>query len=257
MLSVATWNAFKTITWREISRFMRIWIQTLVPSVITTTLYFIIFGNLIGSRIGEMEGYSYIQFIAPGLIMMAVITNSYANIASAFFGARFQRNIDEMLISPTPNVIILLSFVLGSVCRGMIIAVLVTAVTLAFTNLSVHHWVLTITTALLCSTLFSLAGFTNAIYAERFDDISFVPTFILTPLTYLGGVFYSIKMLPSFWQGVSQFNPVLYMVNTFRYGILGHSDINILFSLIMISGFIIGLFLFNWWLLVKGVGIRT
>jgi len=257
LLSNRTWNSFKTITRREISRFLRIWVQTIIPSAITLTLYFIIFGNLIGPRIGSMEGFNYMQFIAPGLIMMAVITNSYANVVSSFYGARFQRNIDEMLISPTPNLIILCAFVLGGMCRGLIVAVVVTLITLFFTHMSVHSWFITFSTAFLCALLFALAGFANAVFAKKFDDISFVPTFILTPLTYLGGVFYSIKLLPEFWQHVSQLNPVLYMVNTFRYGILGTSDINIYFSFAMILSFIVVLFVFNWWLLVRGVGIRS
>lgn len=221
------WIAFCTILRKEIKRFTRIWVQTLLPPAITMALYFVIFGKLIGSRIGEMDGFSYIQFVAPGLIMMSVLTNSYSNVVSSFFSAKFQRSIEEILVSPTPNYIILLGYCMGGVARGMAVGVLVTLLSLAFTDLHIHNWPITIAIVLLTSMLFSLAGFINAVYANSFDDISIIPTFVLTPLTYLGGVFYSIHLLPEFWQGVSQLNPILYMVNAFRYGMLGISDINV------------------------------
>lgn len=221
------WIAFRTILRKEIKRFTRIWVQTLLPPAITMALYFVIFGKLIGSRIGEMDGFSYIQFVAPGLIMMSVLTNSYSNVVSSFFSAKFQRSVEEILVSPTPNYIILLGYCMGGVARGLAVGVLVTLLSLVFTDLHVHSWVVTVAIVILTSMLFSLAGFINAVYANSFDDISIIPTFVLTPLTYLGGVFYSIHLLPDFWQGVSQLNPILYMVNAFRYGMLGVSDINV------------------------------
>lgn len=221
------WIAFITILRKEIKRFMRIWIQTLLPPAITMVLYFVIFGKLIGSRIGEMGGFSYIEFVAPGLIMMAVLTNSYANVSASFFSAKFQRSVEEILVSPTPNYIILLGYVAGGVARGLAVGLIVTLVALFFTDLHIHHMFITVTIVLLTSILFSLAGFINAVYANTFDDISIIPTFILTPLTYFGGVFYSVTLLPEFWQTVSIFNPILHMVNAFRYGMLGVTDVHI------------------------------
>ena len=221
------WVALKSIWAKEINRFMRIWVQTLVPPVITMTLYFIIFGNLIGSRIGEMHGFTYMQFIVPGLIMMAVITNAYSNVVSSFFGSKFQRSIEELMVSPVSPHTILIGFTLGGVLRGLMVGVIVTLLSLFFTDLQVHHLGVTILVVVLTATIFSLGGFVNAVFARNFDDISIIPTFVLTPLTYLGGVFYSITLLSPFWQTVSLGNPVLHMVNAFRYGILGVSDIRI------------------------------
>lgn len=220
-------TALATITRKEVKRFTRIWVQTLLPPVITMALYFIIFGALIGSRIGQMGGVDYMSFVVPGLIMMSVITNSYSNVASSFFSTKFQRSIEEILVSPTPNYIILLGFVLGGTLRGLAVGFIVTVVSLFFTDLNIHSYGVTISVVVLTAILFSVAGFLNALFARNFDDISIIPTFVLTPLTYLGGVFYTISMLPSFWQSVSQANPVLYMVNAFRYGVLGISDINL------------------------------
>jgi len=249
--------AFRTLLIREILRFSRIWVQTILPPAITTVLYFVIFGNLIGSRIGEMGGMRYIDFIIPGLIMMSVITNSYANVVSSFYGSKFQRNVEEMLVSPMPNYLILLGFVSGGVARGMIVGLVVTLIAFFFaTDASLKYPLLTLAVVFLTSVLFSLGGFINAVYAQSFDDISIVPTFILTPLTYLGGVFYSINMLPEFWQGVSKANPILYMVNAFRYGILGVSDINVGTAFLIIGAFIVLLFWFSLRLLQRGVGIR-
>jgi ABC-2 type transport system permease protein len=248
--------SFWTIVVREVRRFVRIWPQTLLPPAITMSLYFVIFGNLIGSRIGEMDGYDYMSFIVPGLIMMAVITNSYANVVSSFFGMKFQHSIEELLVSPVPNWVILSGYVSGGVARGACVGLIVTLLSLGFTDLQVHSIGLTITVALLTAILFSLGGFINAVYATKFDDIAIVPTFILTPLTYLGGVFYSIGLLPEFWQTVSLANPILYMVNAFRYGILGVSDIDPWIALAMIVGVIVALFVFSLNLLNKGVGIR-
>lgn len=250
--------AFKTIVVREVLRFSRIWVQTILPPAITTTLYFIIFGNLIGGRIGVMDGLSYMDFIIPGLIMMSIITNSYANVVSSFYGAKFQKNIEEMLISPMPNYLILLGFVAGGVARGLAVGIVVTVISLLFAdNLHIEHGLITVTIVLLTSILFSLAGFINAVYAQSFDDITIIPTFVLTPLTYLGGVFYSIHMLPEFWQQVSMANPILYMVNAFRFGIVGFSDIDISISFALTLFFILVLYLFSLRLLNKGVGIRS
>jgi ABC-2 type transport system permease protein len=251
------WTAYTTILVKEVLRFTRIWLQTIVPPVITTALYFVIFGNLIGSQIGDMGGHSYIDFITPGLIMMTVITNSYANVVSSFYGSKFQGNIAEMLVSPMPNWIILAGFISGGVARGLAVGLAVTLVSLLFSDLRVQHIFITFTIVLLTSILFSLAGLINAVYAKSFDDISIVPTFVLTPLTYLGGVFYSIAMLPLFWQKVSLLNPVLYMVNGFRYGILGASDMSIWLSYGVIIGFILLLGGFSLYLLNKGIGIRS
>ncbi|KXS47202.1 MAG: antibiotic transport system permease protein, partial [Marinobacter sp. T13-3] len=250
------WVAFVTIVVREVRRFTRIWAQTLLPPAVTMTLYFIIFGNLIGSRIGEMGGYDYMQFIVPGLIMMAVITNSYGNVVSSFFSMKFQRSIEELLVSPVPNWTILAGYVAGGMARGLSIGLIVTLLSLAFTDLSIHNLPMVVVTVFLTSALFSLGGFINAMLATKFDDISIVPTFILTPLTYLGGVFYSIEMLPDFWQGVSMVNPILYMVNGFRYGILGVSDVNPFVSLGMILIFIVLFSTVALRMLEKGKGIR-
>jgi len=248
--------AMQTIVRKEVVRVLRIWIQTVVPPAITMTLYFIIFGNLIGRRIGTMDGFDYMQYIAPGLIMMSVITNSYGNVVSSFFGAKFGRHLEEMLIAPMSNAAIVIGHVAGGVLRGMLIGVLVTIIALFFTRLEVQHPFVTISIVLLSSIVFSLAGLINAIFAKKFDDISIVPTFVLTPLTYLGGVFYSISLLPEFWQTVSLANPILYMVNAFRYGILGTSDINIGVAYGILLVFVAVLFTACVQLLNRGVGIR-
>jgi ABC-2 type transport system permease protein len=249
--------ALQTIVTKETLRFARIWVQTVLPPAITTALYFIIFGNLIGPRIGEMEGFDYMEFIIPGLIMMAVITNSYANVVSSFYGSKFQRHIEEMLISPVPNYIILLGYVSGGVMRGLTVGTAVTVVSLLFNPLNIHSLPVMISMVLLTSILFSLAGLINGVYANSFDDISIIPTFVLTPLTYLGGIFYSIGMLPEVWQKVSLVNPILYMVNAFRYGFLGISDISLVTSYAISCGFIVALYLFSLYLLRTGRGIRT
>jgi ABC-2 type transport system permease protein len=248
--------ALQTIVTKEIRRFMRIWLQTLLPPAITMCLYFVIFGNLIGSRIGVMGGFNYMQYIVPGLIMMAVITNAYSNVVSSFYSAKFQRSIEEMLVSPVPNSIILIGFVVGGVARGVAVGIIVTILSLFFTHLGIHHIGIIIYTVIMTAVLFSLGGFINAVYAKSFDDISIVPTFVLTPLTYLGGVFYSIDLLPKFWQGVSLFNPIVYMVNAFRYGVLGVSDVSIGFSLTMLTIMSLVLFLFSLHLLNRGTGLR-
>lgn len=250
------WVGFQTIVLKELSRIIRIWMQTLLPPVITMTLYFIIFGNLIGRRIGTMGGFDYMQYIAPGLIMMSVITNSYGNVVSSFFGAKFGKYLEEMLVSPLPDWMIIVGHMAGGMVRGLLVGMAVTVVALLFTDLHLHSLPVTLSVALLTSAVFSLAGLINAIFARKFDDIAIVPTFILTPLTYLGGVFYSIDMLPEFWQGVSKANPILYMVNAFRQGILGVSDIALSTAYAIILAFLVTLFTIALVLMRKGVGIR-
>lgn len=248
--------AFLTLLRKEIRRFLRIWPQTLLPPAITMSLYFMIFGQMIGSRIGEMAGFSYMQFIVPGLIMMSVITNSYSNVCSSFFSAKFQRSIEELIISPVPNHIILLGYTVGGVARGLAVGLVVTVMSLFFTHLDIHHLFITFYSIFITSLLFSLAGFINAIYARSFDDISIVPTFVLTPLTYLGGVFYAISQLSEFWQTVSLLNPIVYMVNAFRYGILGHSDVNVGYSLAAILVFCVVFYVIAYQILIDGKRIR-
>lgn len=250
------WVALSTIVAREVRRFTRIWQQTLLPPAITMTLYFIIFGNLIGSRIGDMGGVDYMAFIVPGLIMMSVITNAYGNVASSFFSNKFQHSIEEMMVAPVHPGTILLGFVTGGVVRGVLVGVIVTLLSLYFTQLQIHNIWVVVVVILLSAILFSLGGFINAIFATKFDDISIIPTFVITPLTYLGGVFYSIGMLPEFWQKVSLLNPILYMVNTFRYGVLGISDVDVLTSVVMLLGFIVALSAYCLWLIRRGVGMR-
>ncbi|MFZ3194419.1 MAG: ABC transporter permease [Moraxellaceae bacterium] len=256
MNTAQTWIALSTIVRKEIRRFMRIWPQTLLPPAITMTLYFVIFGQMIGSRVGEMGGFSYIQFIAPGLIMMAVITNSYSNVVSSFYSVKFQRSIEELIASPVPHHVILIGYLLGGVIRGLLVGLIVTALSLFFTQLHVTHAFVMLFTVLVTAILFSLGGFINAVYAKSFDDISIVPTFVLTPLTYLGGVFYSMELLSPFWQNISLINPIVYMVNAFRYGILGHSDVNVWLSLAVISGFCVLLYVYAYRLLSRGTGMR-
>jgi ABC-2 type transport system permease protein len=257
MYKQSTLIAFYTIARKEISRFTRIWVQTILPPAISMTLYFIIFGSLIGSRIGTMNGYNYIDYIAPGIIMMSIINNAYANVVSSFFGAKFQHHIEEMLVAPIPNIIILAGFVTGGVVRGLLVGAVVTIVALFFTKLSIHNFSITIAVVFMTSIIFSLAGLINAIFAKKFDDISIIPTFVLTPLIYLGGVFYSIDMLPEFWQTVSAFNPILYMVNAFRYGMLGESDMSITSAFLILILFTSVLFAISLHLLNKGIGIKT
>ena len=250
--------ALNTLIRREIARIMRIWTQTLIPPAITMTLYFVIFGKLIGSRIGPIEGgFSYMQYIVPGLVMMSIITNSYGNISSSFFGAKFSRAVEEMLVSPMPNWVILLGYVAGAVVRGLVVGILVLLIALFFTDLHVLHPLITFASVLLGATIFSLAGFVNAVYAKKFDDIALVPTFILTPLTYLGGVFYSVNMLGEPWQAISRANPILYMVNAFRYGVLGISDVSVGGAFAVMLVFIVALTMAALQLLRRCVGLRS
>ncbi len=247
---------FRTIVIREFGRIVRIWAQTLVPPAITATLYFIIFGSLIGRRIGDMGGYSYMQYIAPGLIMMSVITNSYGNVVSSFFGAKFGRHVEELLVAPLPNWLIVLGYVSGGLLRGLLVGAVVAIIALFFTHLHVEHPLIVISAVVLTSVVFSLAGFINAVFAKNFDQISFIPTFILTPLTYLGGVFYSITLLPDWAQQLSRANPVLYMVNAFRYGFLGQSDVSVgtAFTVMIFATAV--LYALCVWLMSRGTGLR-
>jgi ABC-2 type transport system permease protein len=259
-MSIATsrnFVALKTIWIKECTRFLRIWIQTLVPPAITMSLYFVIFGNLIGKRIGQMGGFSYMEFIVPGLIMMSIITSSYSNVSSSFFSAKFQRNVEELLVAPVPTWVVIMGFVGGGVARALIIGVIVTFVSTFFVDVKIHNFFVIIVTLVLTSVLFATAGLINGIYAKSFDDISVVPTFVLTPLTYLGGVFYSLTLLPEFWQTVSQANPIVYMVNGFRYGFLGVSDVNHWVSIGLLIVFNVVVLTIAYILLKRGVGIRS
>jgi ABC-2 type transport system permease protein len=249
--------ALYTIFRREVHRILRIWGQTLVPPAITMTLYFLIFGSLIGRRIGDMGGFDYMDFIVPGLVMMAIIQNAYGNISSSFFGAKFGRHVEELLVSPLPNWVILLGYVTGAVLRGLLVGVIVLGIAMLFTKVRIPHPLITLSTVLLAAVVFSLAGFVNAVYAKKFDDIAIVPTFILTPLTYLGGVFYSVSLLPPFWEKASWFNPVLHMVNAFRYGLLGVSDVPLWIAYAVMLGFAIGLTALALTLLRRGTGLRS
>ncbi|HWP94581.1 MAG TPA: ABC transporter permease [Gammaproteobacteria bacterium] len=248
---------FETIVRREVVRVLRIWAQTILPPAVTMTLYFIIFGSLIGSRIGTMSGVPYMDFIAPGLIIMSVITNSYANVVSSFFGAKFGKYIEELLVSPLPDGYILLGYVTGGVLRGLMVGAVVTGIALFFTDLRIEHPFVMLSMLLLASVVFSLGGFINAIYSKKFDDISIIPTFVLTPLTYLGGVFYSVGLLPDFWEHVSHYNPILYMVNAFRYGMLGISDVSLTMAYGITLGFAAVLYAYALWLLKRGVGLKS
>lgn len=252
----SNWISLTSIARKEMIRIFRIWVQTLVPPVITITLYFIIFGSFIGSQLGDIDGYDYMAFIAPGLIMMSIITNSYANTVSSFFSTKFQRNIEELLVSPTPNWVMVLGYISGGMTRGLCVGMLVSLVSLLFIRLPLFNVPFTVLFALLTSFVFSLAGLINGIFAKKFDDISIIPTFVITPLTYLGGVFYSISLLPDFWRTLSKANPVVYMIGGFRYGFLGIADINVWVGLGILLLFSVVLFLITLYLLKKGTGVR-
>ncbi|EOI06952.1 ABC transporter permease [Enterococcus moraviensis ATCC BAA-383] len=250
-------TALRSLAVKETNRYLRIWVQTLVPPVITTSLYFVIFGNLIGGRIGQMDGFSYMEFIVPGLIMMSVITSSYANVSSSFFSQKFQKNIEELLVAPVPTHIIIWGFVFGGLGRSVLVGTLVTMISLFFVPLHVYSWSIVIITLLMTAILFSLAGLLNGIFAQSFDDVSIVPTFVLQPLTYLGGVFYAISMLPPIWQTISKINPIVYMISGFRYGFLGTIDVPILFSMVILILFISVLYAVCWYLIDRGRGLRS
>ncbi|MCB1568169.1 MAG: ABC transporter permease [Xanthomonadales bacterium] len=249
--------ALGTISRREIVRILRIWTQTLIPPAITMTLYFLIFGGLIGSRVGQMDGVGYMDFIVPGLVMMSVIQNSYGNISSSFFGAKFGRHVEELLVSPMPNWVILGGYVTGAVLRGLMVGVIVLLIAMAFTTVRIPHPLITVSAVLLGAVIFSLAGFVNAIFAKKFDDIAIVPTFILTPLTYLGGVFYSVKLLPAWAEAATYLNPIFHMVNAFRYGLLGVSDVSLWIAYALMLSFALALAIMALWLMKKGVGLRS
>ncbi|MAH73771.1 MAG: ABC transporter permease [Cellvibrionales bacterium TMED49] len=251
------WIAFVTIVTREVRRFLRIWPQTIIPPVVTMALFFLIFGSVIGSRIGSMQGLPYSQFVAPGLIMLSVITNSYGNVVSSFYGSKFQRNIEELMVSPTPNIIILTGYIVGGMARGLLVGLIVSLVSLFFTDLSIFSPMIALAIILLTSIMFSAAGFLNAIYADSFDDISVIPNFVLTPLIYLGGVFYSTGLLSEFWANVSLINPILYMVNTFRFGFSGVTDIDIFWAFTMVTLFTVVLFMVSLKLLRDSPRLRS
>ncbi len=250
------WVTYQTLLHKEVLRFSRIWVQTILPSAITTTLYFVIFGRLIGERIGDMDGFAYIDFIVPGLVLMAVITNAYSNVVSSFYSSKFSRYVEELLVSPAPAWVILAGYVSGGVARGVAVGLVVMGVAMLFTDIRPHSVVVTLLVFVLTAILFALGGFINAVFANSFDDISIVPTFVLAPLTYLGGVFYSIDLLPDVWQALSLANPVLYMVNAFRYGLLGTSDIPLFAAFSMILGFIVMCVFISLRLLQRGVGVK-
>jgi ABC-2 type transport system permease protein len=251
------WVALYTIARREIARILRIWTQTLIPPAITMTLYFLIFGGLIGSRVGKMGGMNYMEFIVPGLVMMSVIQNSYGNISSSFFGSKFGRYVEELLVSPMPSWVILGGYVAGAVLRGVMVGAIVLCIAMLFTPVHIPHPVVMVTSVLLGATIFSLAGFINAVYAKKFDDVAIVPTFILTPLTYLGGVFYSIALLPTWAKAATHANPIFYMVNAFRYGLLGISDVPLWTAYLLMLFFVALLGGIALWLLKRGVGLRS
>jgi ABC-2 type transport system permease protein len=255
-LARTEWVGFTTIVIREFNRIVRIWGQTIVPPVVTATLYFVIFGSLIGKRVGLVGGYDYMQFIAPGLIMMSVITNSYGNVVSSFFGAKFGKHLEELLVSPLPNWLILSGYIAGGILRGLAVGSVVTLVALFFTHLSVRHGFAVLSAVFLTSVVFSLGGFVNALFAKNFDHISWFPTFVLTPLTYLGGVFYSVTMLPPWARMVTHLNPILYMVSAFRYGFLGESDVDLRLAYGIMTGAAVLMFALAAALLNRGAGIR-
>lgn len=250
-------TALKSLAIKETNRYLRIWVQTLVPPVITTSLYFVIFGKMIGGRIGDMGGFSYMEFIVPGLIMMSAITSSYSNVSSSFFSQKFQKNIEELLVAPVPTHVIIWGFVLGGLGRSLLVGTLVTIISLLFVPLNVFSWLIVILTLLMTAILFSLAGLINGVFAQSYDDVSIVPTFVLQPLTYLGGVFYAISMLPPFWQTVSKVNPIVYMISAFRYGFLGTTDVPIRVSLMILVLFIIIVYSVCYYLINTGKGIRS
>lgn len=249
--------AFRTIVVKEVRRFTRIWPQTLLPPAVTTALYFLIFGKLIGDRIGTIGGASYMEYIVPGVILMSVISHSYANVVSSFYSTKFQRHIEELLVAPVPNWVILAGYVCGGIVRGVMVGFVVAAISLLFTQITVAHPMIALSVFVLTATLFSLAGFINAVFADSFDDIAIIPSFVLTPLSYLGGVFYSVSMLPDLWQNISLGNPILYMINAFRYGLIEVTDVKIEIAFAITIGFIVFLTVFSLYLLYKGVGIKN
>ena len=250
------WIGFKTVVLREYQRIIRIWTQTILPSAVSQALYFAIFGSLLGDRIGPMGGFGYMQYMAPGLIMMAVNINSYSNVVSSFYGAKFGKHVEELLVSPLPNWIIIAGYVSGGLLRGLMVGLVVTVVALLFTHLHVHHILIIVGAVLLTAVVFALGGFINAVFAKNFDQVNWIPAFVLTPLTYFGGVFYSVSLLPHWAQQLSLVNPILYMVNAFRYGFLGVSDVNVGFAFAIMAIAALALFALALTLLNRGTGIR-
>jgi ABC-2 type transport system permease protein len=255
-LNVVRWIGFRTIVLREYGRIIRIWGQTIIPSIVTAVLYFAIFGSLIGRRVGVMGGFDYKQYIAPGLIMMSVITNSYGNVVASFFGAKFGKHVEELLVSPLPNWVIVAGYATGGVVRGLLVGLAVTVVSLVFTHLHVHHIGVVLTALLLTSVTFALAGFLNAMFAKNFDQVNWIPAFVLTPLTYFGGVFYSVSLLPEWARQLSFVNPILYMVNAFRFGFLGVSDVDVTRAFALMAVAVVALFGAAVLLMNRGTGIR-
>tara|TARA_Y100000034_G_scaffold135001_1_gene205268 strand:+ start:693 stop:1448 length:756 start_codon:yes stop_codon:yes gene_type:complete len=247
----------KTLVEKEVTRFLRIWTQSLLPNVITTALYFLIFGTFLGSQINDISGYTYMAFIAPGLIMLGVILNSYQNVSSSFFLAKFQRSIEELLVAPISYNKIIIGYMMGGMLRGIFVGILITLVSLFFIDLTIYNFTIVIIYLLLTSALFSLAGLINGIYANNFDEIMVIPTFVLTPLIYLGGIFYSLDALPNFWQLVSKLNPILYLINGFRFGFLGISDINIYVSMIVLILFVVVFYGICYYLISRGIRIKS
>ncbi len=252
----ANWVGLVTIMRKEMQRILRIWVQTLVPPVIQATLYFLIFGSIIGSRVGQMRGYSYMAYIAPGLITMSIVTNSYLNVVSSFFGAKFARHIEELIVSPLPNVLILLGYMAGGMTRGLIVGGIVTAIASLLTTMPVAHPWAIITGAMMASAVFALGGFLNALFATKFDEISIIPNFVINPLVYFGGVFYSIALLPPFWRHLTRADPLLYVVDTLRYGFLNVSDAPLGEAYGIMAGFLVALFCVSLWLLKRGTGLK-
>lgn len=257
MDAYALWVSYSTIVSKEVTRFFRVWTQTLLPPVVTMSLYFVIFGKFIGSQVTPIGGHTYMEFIVPGLVMMSIIMSSFMNTVSSFYFAKFQKTIEEIMVSPTPYPVVIAGFITGGVLRGLITAAMVMGTALFFTKLGIAHLGIMLAFAILTSILFSLVGLLNGVFANSFDGISIVPNFVLTPLTYLGGVFYSVAALPPFWQNISHFNPILYMVNGFRYGFLGLSDVNVTLAFSILLSLTLILFGYTWYLFQTGRGLRN
>lgn len=257
MSNYQKWTSFYTMLRKDVVRMMRIWTQTFLPSVITSVLYFLIFGSVLGDRIGGFGDHSYVQFVIPGLVMLAVVTNAFSNVAFTFFTSKFfSRNIDEILVSPTPPWVFIAGFISGGVVRGVIIGFLVLIVSLIFATPALAHPLVVLAFLFLSSILFALGGLVNGIYAKNFDGIQIVPTFVLTPLVYLGGVFYSVHMLPAWWQTLTFLNPIFYLINGFRYGFLGIADVSLWISFAVLFTMISILVALNWYLIRKGLGLK-
>ncbi|OGG79905.1 ABC transporter permease [Candidatus Kaiserbacteria bacterium RIFCSPLOWO2_01_FULL_54_13] len=253
------WISFYTMLRRDIVRMFRIWVQTFLPSVVTSVLYFTIFGTILGSQIGDRQGVSYMTFVVPGLVMLAIVTTSYANTSFMFFASKFfARSIDEILVSPTPPWLLIAGFAGGGVVRGVLVGTLVLIVSVFFTglHLAIHNILVILAFATLTALVFSLAGLVNGIYAKSIDGINIVPTFVLTPLVYLGGIFYSIHTLPDWWQAITYANPLFYLVNGFRYGFLGMADVSLAISTGILFGMIVVLVAINWYFIKTGLGLR-